>query len=532
MAANLLLASALELPEIIAVRCERVADGVVIKVLATAALEQFEIKRNGESALVELPARLPQAPLELPQALPPLRSIAFEPDPTRPRLRVTWAPGTTLDSRVEGSLLTLLFSVQDQPPASRDVERLYPLLFPQSGSEQAVVPSGAQQGAAQEPEPEGLALGPFRVRPSVAARYVDATATLLDTPQPVSAQYLEIQPALALATSSLTGARLSFSYEPRFRSSEDGIPVLSEPSHTFTGALDFPIGSVVRVSLSDQLRRGALEAEVLDPGREYFFDLGRFRRNQITLGLRTDTMGRYDWDFGAGRASESITQSAGYFDNIRESIFFGPRYELGDATNATLRYEFERVLPPAERPVVEARAHSLLAGLEGDVGTSLRATVTAGFRSESHPRAASPGDRFRGLTLQASLRRDFGNGGSLTLGGNRASHLSAFEANGFYVSNRVEASLTVPLPMSARLSVSANHHRNDYRLIAQGLSEPRRDRLFGWSAGLARSITRWSHVRADYYWDRRASNVPGLTVRTHSFVAQLGLGGFTSAAVR
>jgi hypothetical protein len=65
---------------------------------------------------------------------------------------------------------------------------------------------------------------------------------------------------------------------------------------------------------------------------------------------------------------------------------------------------------------------------------------------------------------------------------------------------------------------------NSYRLDAAGLNKPRRDRLFGCTVGLGRSITRWSSLRADYNWETRGSNVPGLSAQTHSFVVQLGLG--------
>jgi hypothetical protein len=525
--AGLVLASVLERPEVIAVRCERVSEGVVVKILTTGALQNVETVRNGETAIVTLPAKLPPVPLELPAPVPPLRSIAFEPGAQDARLRLSWAPGATLESSVGGSLLTLLFRTQDQPPASRDVERLFPMLFPQGGSEPAApTPSAAPESLDAEAPEGGLALGPFRLRPSLAVRYIDTSATLLETPEPVAARYFEIQPSLALVTRSLPDrARLSLTYEPRFRSSRQGIPLLSEPSHAVTGSVDFPVGPSVRVSLSDRWHRATLETEIVDPGREYFFDLGQYRRNETAVSVRTETPGRFDWDLGASRATETVAPGSGYFSNVRETVSLGPRYELGPTSHLTLRYEYDRIPPPAERPIVESRANSIVLGFNGDVATSLRANVAAGFRSERHPRAIAPGDRFDGVTLSASLKRDFVNNAYLVLGAGRAPYLSAFEANAFYVASRIDGSLVLPTFAGFWLTLGARQQWNGYRLRATGLVVPREDRLSGWSVGLARNIKSWASARVDYHQDRRISNIPGLTTRTHAFIAQLGFGG-------
>jgi hypothetical protein len=174
---------------------------------------------------------------------------------------------------------------------------------------------------------------------------------------------------------------------------------------------------------------------------------------------------------------------------------------------------------------VEARSHAILGSLEGDLSQSIKANLNVGFREERHPRAVPGADSFSGFVFGLSLRRTFLNGGSLSLGGSRTPQLSAFEANAFYGTNGVQAQFVTPLPLGVLLSLGAGYQRNDYRLDATGLDEPRRDDLFGWTAGLARPLTSWSFLRADYYRDRRDSNVPGLSTRTHSFVVQLGLSG-------
>ena len=496
----------------IAVRCERVSEGVVVKILTTGALQNVETVRDGETAVVTLPAKLPPVPLELPPPLPPLRSMAFESGSRDARLRLAWAPGATLESSVGGSLLTLLLRTQDQPPASRDVEGLYAMLFPQASDEPTTPTPSAAESVGPEPPLEGFALGPFQVKPSFASRYVDTSATLVETPEPVAARYLEIQPALSLGTRSLPDqARFSLAYEPRIRLSRQHIPSLSEPSHALSGSLEFPIGSSLRVSFSDRWHRATLETEIVDPGREYFYDLARYRRNEIAMALQTTTPGRLDWDLAASRATETVAPGSAYFSNVREMVSFGPRYEVGAASYLTLRYELERIPPPAVRPIVESHAQSLVLGFDGEIGTSLRASMNAGYRSQRHPRAVAPGSRFEGITLSAALKRDFANGGQLALGGGRTPYPSAFEANAFYVANGVNGSLVLPAFAGFWLSLAVRQQWNDYRVRATGLAVPRDDSLFGWSAGLARHVTRFASLRVDYHQDRRESNIPGLS---------------------
>ena len=108
----------------------------------------------------------------------------------------------------------------------------------------------------------------------------------------------------------------------------------------------------------------------------------------------------------------------------------------------------------------------------------------------------------------------------------RRSEPSAYDTNAFYVNNSVVGSLTAPGPFETWLRGGVGFLRNDYPNDAPGLSEPRRDDVFGWSLGLGRSLGWRAWVRADYRWERRDSNLPGFDVTTNGFVIQMGLGLF------
>jgi len=116
------------------------------------------------------------------------------------------------------------------------------------------------------------------------------------------------------------------------------------------------------------------------------------------------------------------------------------------------------------------------------------------------------------------------------LGGGRATDVSAFEANAFYVSNSVHGGLTVALPWELSLRSEVGWAWNRYRLVASAIGAPRADDLFGWSVGASRSLGRRAFLRADYRRDRRDSNVPGYDLVSHGFIAQLGIGLFPEKA--
>jgi hypothetical protein len=182
------------------------------------------------------------------------------------------------------------------------------------------------------------------------------------------------------------------------------------------------------------------------------------------------------------------------------------------------------VPPPEDRPIAESTSSTLAVGVAGELMPLLQADVAVGFTSLSAPQAAEGGSQFRGTTLSASLRKEFSPSTSVTLLGRRDTFPSGFEDNAFYIATGAGIETDVGLPFSVVFHGAAGWQRNDYRLPATGLDEPRRDRLWSWSVGAGRGLTRWSFLRVDYRYDRRDSNLPAYETDGHLFMFQLGIG--------
>lgn len=486
------------------------------------------------ASLRSAPTR-PRLEATAPEATPrePLPAPSVAPTPT-PKPAPTPAPAPTPGSAVAPSSLsaavTALFPATSQtttpshPEQASDVRALYARVFPAPASlppelEKNVPPAVEKPADDERP---GLAVGPLRARPQGDVVYVDAETTL-QTATPVRDNYFEFRPRLAVDT-PLGPAQLEASYEARLRSGS-AFAVVGSTTHLANGSLSLPI-RLLQARVNGHFARGVLETTEVDPGREYFFKLGRFTHKSLDLGLRTTTGSRLDLQGSVGLDTADLAGDAGFISHDTWRATAGLRYELSPNAHASLVYAYERVPEPADRPQAASRAQGGVLTLEGELAALLNLTMSLGYQSQQNPRAGAGGRDYRGVTVDGRIRKEFSRASILTLAMSRDTQVSAFEDNGFYVSTAVRAEVVLPLPFSVAFRGGAEHRWNDYRTTASEIGEPRADRLFGWTLGLGRPLTRWSYVRADYRHDRRRSNLSRLDTDLDGFTIQIGFGAF------
>ena len=136
---------------------------------------------------------------------------------------------------------------------------------------------------------EGLALGPVELVPFVHASWVDAEVLASTTRSRSPSATCSSRPGLTAVLPLLDG-RLSADYEPRLRFFSN-IPELGHTSHLASAKLELPLGTRVVLRGSERFTRAVLEANVVDPGREYFFDLSPYTANDASL-VADVTLGR------------------------------------------------------------------------------------------------------------------------------------------------------------------------------------------------------------------------------------------------
>jgi hypothetical protein len=510
-------------PELRAVRFTSLDHRPALRLLIAPELPAGVVVREGDYVLIKVRGTAAD-PLALPKVEPPLEELGLERAEGESIVKVKVAPEVPFEASHEPGMLTVVFGELPAPELRGPVTpELYARLFPAPGGEGLAT---APESAPVAGPTEGIAVGRLTVRPYVSVSYVDADVLAFSSPVPVRDQYLQVAPGVT-ASLPVGQGTLAAEYEPRLRFFST-IQEVGETSHFAGARLDLPIGSRTQLRLAHRFTRATLETTVVDPGREYFFDLQRFTYNESMALARVDVGARM-WVEGEGRLSWNRFdegQQPGFFDYDSRALRAGLGYDIAGDLRATVSYSYDRLPPSPDRSLVESGAHSVIGAINGELGPRTNATVQAGFRHQTNPNAKGESRSYDGFVLGGSLRRELGSATSAELAFNRSADPSGYDTNAYYVNNSVLFSLNAPLPFEAWVRGAVGFLRNDYPNVAPGLDEPRRDDIFGWSIGIGRNIGWRAFIRADYRRDRRQSNVEGYDVTTSGFAIQLGFGLF------
>jgi hypothetical protein len=425
------------------------------------------------------------------------------------------APALTAD------LAKRLFPTATESPAATTgaVAELYPRLFP------TATPQAQPEAALPPPETvepgleSGVALGPFRVRASLDARFVDADTYMSETAVPTKASYLAVQPRVD-AMAPVGEGRFTLDYEPVFRGLSDYGQVNSS-SQALTAGLDLPVGGRLSFNIRDRYQAGILDTRVVDPGGEYFFGLGHFRRNDVNAGASISVGPRLSVELAGALGTVRFQEPADFFPYDTRSASAGFGFELTPNLKAVASYVYDAVPRPDEHPEAELTANSARLSLGGEILPLLTGDLSVGYRSQDSPNAAAGGTSYSGFVMSAALTRQLGRESSLGIYASRTTPVSAYEQNGFYVSNSVQGTLQLPLPAEIRLQGGVGYQWNDYRTVAVAIGGPREDRILGWYVGLRRPIRQNLFLSGSYRSEDRRSNVDTFDSDADGFYFQL-----------
>ncbi|HYN05038.1 MAG TPA: outer membrane beta-barrel protein [Vicinamibacteria bacterium] len=456
----------------------------------------------------------PPAPVESLAAAPAVAQVApSTPPPAAP-------PADTADL-AKRLFPTAPDEAQGEAPAATtgDVADLYPRLFP----------TAAPQAQAEEtlPPPEvvepgqdaGVALGPFRVRASIAARYMNADTFVESTAVPTKASYLAVQPRVD-AVAPVGEGHFTLDYLPVFRGFSD-YDQINSSSQSLTASLDLPVGWRVNFNVWDRFQAGILDTRVVDPGGEYFFGLGHFRRNDVNAGASIAVGPRLSVELGGALGQVRFQEPADFFPYDTRSASAGFGFELTPNLKAVASYVYDAVPRPAPRPEAELTANSARLSLGGEILPLLTGDLSVGYRSQGTPNAGPGGTSYSGFVMSAALTRQLGRSSSLGLYASRTTPVSNYEENGFYISNSVQGTLQLPLFAQVELQGGVGYQWNDYRTVATEIGSPRQDRILGWYAGLRRPIRQNLFLSGAYRSEDRRSNLDAFDTTADGFYFQL-----------
>jgi hypothetical protein len=475
-----------------------------------------------EAAVAPVPTAAPPVaepavvvpPPVVPEPSPAAPAVAQAAPPTPPPPAAPPADTADLAKR-------LFATAPGEAPAATTgaVSDLYPRLFP-TAAPQAQPEETLPPPEVVEPGQEaGVALGPFRVRASIDARYVNADTFVESTAVPTKASYLAVQPRVE-AVAPVGEGRFTLGYLPVFRGFSDYDQVNSS-SQSLTASLDLPVGGRVNFNVWDRFQAGILDTRVVDPGGEYFFGLGHFRRNDVNAGASITVGPRLSVELGGALGQVRFQEPADFFPYDTRSASAGFGFELTPNLKAVASYVYDAVPRPDERPEAELTANSARLSLGGEILPLLTGDLSVGYRSQDSPNAGPGGTSYSGFVMSATLARQLGRNASLGLYASRTTPVSAFEENGFYVSNSVQATLQLPLFAQVQLQGGVGYQWNDYRTVATAIGSPREDRILGWYVGLRRPVRENLFLSGAYRSEDRRSNVDTFDTTADGFYFQL-----------
>lgn len=522
-----LAAAAAEKAAVVSVHAITTGGRAAVEVVTTSVPARVGLERGASEAVLTLDARLP-AELGAVAPVPPLQAVEVKKSADGVAIHVRVDRSVPHEVRRRGTLLTLLFGLPapiERTDEGRDVRELHRGLLPASLGEDTAAAGPDEDDA--DPgmfaaEAEGLRIGLLTVRPSISAVYVDAQNALLETAEPLADDYYEVRPQMAAEMPLGTGY-LRGDYEARLRR-ESRFAIVDESTTQLANAsLEVPLGPNLRTRANGHFARGLLETNEVDPGREYFFQLGRYRRYDVGGGLRMQTTGRVDVDFAGSYYSVDLERDSGFFDYRGWTGAAGLGFEISPRLRAVVGYTYDEIPSAAARPQVRMWAHSASVSLQGEMLPLVSGHVTVAYRDQRNPEAPAGGTHYQGISASVRLLKEFSRSTTLLVNAAHTTAPSAFEANGFFVATSVLGELNLALPFSLVALVGAGYHHNGYRIVSPEIGVPREDRITTWMAGLGRPITEFALLRADYRYEQRASNLDSFDTDGHALTVQLGL---------
>jgi hypothetical protein len=530
---SLLLTLALAVPappQVLAVRLATVDGRATLHVLTVPAAAPPRIERHGPELRVEVAAEAAPG-LTLPTPMAPVSSIGLDRSAGRIVLRLLVPLDVPYDLRVQDGVASLVFGAPSAETAPPSVADLYSQLFPVA-PQPLIFEETDEEGRGRAKAAESAApfhVGRVGLRPYLTASYIDADTVTGDPPRVARDSYLQIQPGLA-ADAPLGLGQITVSYEPRLREFSS-VPEVQQTTHWLNASLNLPVGPRLTLGATSHYSKGILEATEVDPGGEYFFDLGPYERLDLGASAQIEVSPRLRLDLGADVSGIEVADEAAFFSHDGQALRAALSYELGRNARSAFGYAWTHIPRPPDRPQAEATAHSVTFELTGEVLPLTTGRINVAYAQQDTPNAGPGGQSYRGLTAGVGLRRQLGYQTAIDLNFRRNLLPSAFQDDGFYIATLADAVVTFVGPFEMTLRIGAGHQWSDYRTDAAGfggapVDGPRADRIFAWYAGLSRGFGDHISLRADYRRDQRRSNIPEFQLNTDAIVVQLGLGWF------
>lgn len=369
----------------------------------------------------------------------------------------------------------------------------------------------------------GIRVGRFLLQPQGDVSYMNGSNLLLQDNLEATEDSALFVRGRVVATLLESTQKLQMAYEARYRSFRD-----YDYDEGMTNVFDISSNLILtprtRAEIKNHYIRGSFEAQEIDPGGELAVNTDAFYRNITEGAFDFDVTERLGIEVsGSYNRVEFLEFTTEFFNYDTSTIGGGLYYNLSPLTSLIGEY-FRSVTPaPLTRPAAGSTANLLLFGIRGEITPLLRGRIRGGYTDQIYDQGLIP-QQYRGFIADVMVTRDFGEKSALNIDAGRRTTPSAFEGNGFYISNYFSAQFVTPLARNIRLAANAGYHANDYPLLTLRGEAPRNDRLLRATVGVSYFFTPLTFIKANYRYDKRNSNLERFDYQNNAFQVIFGVG--------
>ena len=369
----------------------------------------------------------------------------------------------------------------------------------------------------------GIRVGRFALQPSADFSYIRGNNLLLLNNDTFEDTALLARGRL-VATLLESYNDLQFMYEGRYRDF-DKFQLVDRYTHVFDVKASLVTSTRSNLVFTNHFIHGSFESQEFDPGGEVVANTDPFYRNVAEATYAMDVSERLGAELSGQYNRVEFTEPGTEFFSYDTSEFGGGIvYNLSPLTNLIGEFIHMRTRPDPTRQQARAEGNMVMFGIRGELTTSMRGQIRGGFASQDFGQGLLPAN-YRGFVADARVTRDFGQRAALDFTFGRRTTPSAFQLNGFYISNYATARFSTPVLLeNLRFNANAAFFGNSYTFADVTTGIEREDDTLRATLGAAYFFTPLSYFSVDYRFDRRTSSIERFSFRNNAIHFMVGFG--------
>jgi hypothetical protein len=319
---------------------------------------------------------------------------------------------------------------------------------------------------------------------------------------------------------------IRFDYSMLYRNYQR-IQLTRNVDHVFNTDSSFDLTPILSLAVRNRFSVSAVDSREFTPGREVIFSDSPFRRNDLGIQMNwtiseNDSLGfSSNWNhvFFSQRADAG---SAPFYDFDQYGFAGTYRRDVSERLGIVAGGGYRQSLTNDPRNISNSKGFEVTGGIDGAVTPLITGQFTVGASFDSYPGSLT--NTARSLIFRGGFAKEISERSQASVSLSRASNLSNFQQNPYFVSTGIGGSYSRELKPDMTLLLSSSYQRNGYPLQLQaGPAIPgdmvgikrRQDSFVDIGFGLRYRYNDWLAMDLHFDATRRNSDIPGFRFNSY-----------------